>query len=68
MWGINDSIIVNHITPIINKVAQRNQLEVLDLHTLFEPADGDMQRDGIHPTDKGAAKMARIVADVLKQD
>ncbi|MDE6688744.1 MAG: prolyl oligopeptidase family serine peptidase, partial [Prevotella sp.] len=67
-WNINDSIIVNGIIPIINKVAQREGLTVIDLHSLFTNEDGQqMQRDGIHPTDKGAAQMARIIAEELKK-
>ena len=67
-WNINDSVIVNGIMPIIGKVAQRNGLKVIDLHARFA-ADGDkMQRDGIHPNDKGARRMAEIVAEELKKN
>ena len=66
IWEISDSVIVNGIIPLIYKVADRNRLEVIDLHTLFVPAVDDMQRDGIHPTDKGARKIAEIIAEKLK--
>ena len=67
-WNISDSVIVNAIIPIINKVAAREGLHVIDLHSQFQDADGQqMQRDGIHPTDKGAAQMARIIAEKIKQ-
>ena len=43
-------------------------LEVVDLHTLFA-GDGDkMQRDGIHPDDKGAKRMAEIIASLVKRE
>ena len=67
-WNISDSVIVNHIIPIINKVAARERLTVVDLHSAFRDDDGQqMQRDGIHPTEKGAGQMARIIADAIKQ-
>ena len=66
-WNISDSVIVNHIIPIINKVAARERLTVVDLHSAFRDDDGQqMQRDGIHPTEKGAGQMARIIADAIK--
>ena len=65
-WNINDSVIVNEIIPIINKVAKKERLEVIDLHTLFQNNDGkQMQADGIHPTVQGDAQMARAVADAI---
>ena len=65
-WNINDSVIVNEIIPIINKVAKKERMEVIDLHTLFQNNDGkQMQADGIHPTEQGDAQMARAVADAI---
>lgn len=65
-WNINDSVIVNEIIPIINKVAKKERLEVIDFHTLFQNNDGkQMQADGIHPTEQGDAQMARAVADAI---
>ena len=53
---------MNHIIPIINKVAKEENLEVIDLHTIFNNADGKaMQADGIHPTAEGAMVMAEQV-------
>lgn len=65
-WGINDSTIVNEIIPIIRRLATKNNLEVIDLHEKFNDADGrQMQRDGIHPTDKGASQMATYIYEVI---
>ncbi len=61
-WNINDSVISNGIIPIIYKVAKKNKLEVVDLHTLFANDGDKMLRDGIHPDDKGARRMAEIIA------
>ena len=67
-WNINDSVIVNGIVPIINKVAQEEKLEVLDLHSIFTNADGKaMQSDGIHPTEAGDTQIARAVLELLKK-
>ena len=67
-WGISDSVIVNHIIPIINRVAKEENLEVIDLHTSFNNADGKaMQSDGIHPTEAGDAQIARAVMEKVKR-
>ena len=66
-WNISDSVIVNQIIPIINKVAQDEHLEVIDLHSIFNNADGKaMQADGIHPTEAGDSQIARAVFEVVK--
>lgn len=62
-WGINDSTITWGIIPIIKKVAKRNRLQLIDLHSLFHnDTEGLMQPDGVHPTDKGARLMAELIA------
>jgi lysophospholipase L1-like esterase len=66
-WNISDSVISNNITPIINKIAKKNKLHVIDLHSQFKDNDGkQMISDGIHPSADGAAQMARIIATHLK--
>lgn len=64
-WTINDDVITSQIIPILNKVAKRNKLEVLDLHTLFGTDPSLLQDDGIHPNDKGVAKMAELVYSAI---
>ena len=66
-WNINDSVIVNGITPIINKVAKKNKLQVIDLHTLYAHDGDKMLNDAIHPDAKGALRMAEIIAKALKE-
>ena len=66
-WNINDSVIVNGITPIINKVAKKNKLQVIDLHTLYAHDGDKMLNDAIHPGAKGALRMAEIIAKALKE-
>ena len=62
IWGISDSVIVNGEIPAIKRVVKKNKLAYIDLHTEFKPTEGLTQRDGIHPTDKGAAQLAKIIA------
>ena len=65
-WNINDSVIVNGVIPIQQEVAKEYGLQVIDLHTLFGNDSNMMVADGIHPNEKGARRMAEIIADALK--
>ncbi|MDD4590580.1 MAG: alpha/beta fold hydrolase [Parabacteroides sp.] len=59
-YGINDSIISNAIIPIIHKLAEKNKLEVIDLHT----ATSDLKEhfpDFIHPDPTAAHHIAQVV-------
>ena len=62
---IRDSIVVADIMPAIKEVARKNKLQVIDLHPLIDPKSDSMQRDGIHPTAKGAAAIAKAVAEAI---
>lgn len=62
---IRDSIIVADIIPAIAKTAKKNKLEVLDLYGVIQPGSDQMQRDGIHPTAKGAGLIADKVAEII---
>ena len=62
---IRDSIVVADIMPTIKKVAKKNKLHVIDLHPLLDPKSDSMQRDGIHPTPKGASAIAKAVAEAI---
>ena len=68
IWTISDSVIANGISPIIYKVAKKNKLQVIDLHSTFNNKDGkQMQSDGIHPTAAGAAQLADLVAKAITE-
>lgn len=60
-YGINDTIISNEIIPIINKVAKKNKIKVIDLHEQIYDKEL-LNSDGVHPNAKGAEKMANIIA------
>ena len=67
-WNINDSVIVNGVIPIQQEVAKEYGLQVIDLHTLFGNDSNMMVADGIHPNERGARRMAEIIADALKKE
>ena len=60
-------MIVNNIIPIQQEVAKQYGLQVIDLHTLFAEDGDKMLGDGIHPNEKGARRMAEIIADAIKE-
>ena len=68
-WTIRDSVIVNGVIPQLTKYAAENTLELLDLHTPMLDADqrGLMTGDRIHPNHKGAAEIAKLVAEQLRK-
>ena len=64
-WGITDSVIVNEVAPAVRRVAQRNNLQVIDMHPVITDKQ-EMTADMIHPNDKGAARMAKVICDAIK--
>ena len=67
-WNISDSVLVNAIIPSIRLLAERNHCKVIDLHTLYAPYGQLMLKDGIHPNEAGASKLAELVRGCLLQD
>lgn len=65
-WDINDSVIVNGIIPIQKEVARKHGLQLIDLHTLMANDEELVQPDGIHPNEKGVAKMAEIISKQIR--
>ena len=58
--NINDDIISKEIIPMIKKVAKKNDLSVIDLHTAMDGMP-ELFPDRIHPNEKGAQVMAKAV-------
>lgn len=58
--GINDDIISKEIIPMIKKLAKKNDLSVIDLHTAMDGMP-ELFPDRIHPSEKGAQVMAKAV-------
>ncbi|MDO5970629.1 GDSL-type esterase/lipase family protein [Flavivirga aquimarina] len=57
---ISDQIVAQEINPLIKKIAQEQDLQIIDL---FNPLIGknELFPDRIHPNGKGAGEMAKIV-------
>lgn len=63
-FGINDSVIVNGIIPVIRNVAKKRHLQVIDLYTAMKPYP-NYYTDGIHPNESGAAVIAGELYRIL---
>lgn len=64
--SINNEVIEKEIIPIINKVAKKNKLRVLDFREELN-RDDLMSPDGVHPNKKGAAVIAQRVAEAIRE-
>ncbi|MBP5365395.1 MAG: hypothetical protein J6Y82_05680 [Bacteroidales bacterium] len=67
-WEISDSVIVGSVIPIVNDLAARNNLQVIDLYTPMSGHPELFVEDGIHPNEDGAKAIAEIVAKTIKKD
>jgi len=65
-WTINDSTLTKWEIPIIKKLAEKNNLPVMDLHGQMS-GDEKYFFDGIHPNEEGAKIMAEVIARDLKK-
>ena len=65
-WGINDSTVVHGIIPIIEKLAKKNKLSVIDLHKGMSN-EGVNFFDSIHPNEKAVKMMAAIIAEKISK-
>jgi acyl-CoA thioesterase I len=63
-WGINEDTIKNQLNPLILKIAQKEQVACIDLHTPTV-GKGDLFPDGIHPNAEGAGIIAKEVYKAL---
>ena len=65
VWTINDSTVVKGIIPIIDKLAEKNNLPIIDMYKgMIDQSDNYIE--GIHPNEKGARVMAEIIAKAIK--
>lgn len=62
--GINDSIIVNEIIPMVQKLAKKNKLQLIDLHTVMD-GKKELFPDNIHPNEQGAKVMAGAIYEAI---
>lgn len=63
-YGIQDSVIVHDIIPVIREFARKKHLQVIDMHSA---TDGMRQNftDDIHPNETGAVVLAETVYRAL---
>lgn len=63
-FNINDSVVNNHIVPLVKKVAKKNKTQLIDL---YKPLNNHAEwfPDKIHPTKDGAGEIARVVSQTL---
>lgn len=66
-WQIRDSIVTADIIPAIRKVAKKNKLPLVDLYPVVGTDKKELSEDGVHPTPKGAAKIAAAVAEAIRK-
>lgn len=64
-WTIREEVIVGEIIPIIEKVAKKNKLEVVDFHTPTAASSDLFTSDMIHPNPKGAKVMAETAKTAI---
>lgn len=64
-WSISDSTIQAGVIPIVNRIAEKNKLPVIDVYNSMTNMS-DLFPDGIHPDEKGIKIMAEIIAKGIK--
>lgn len=64
-YGIDGEIIQYEIYPCVLDVAEKYDLEVIDLHAAFA-AKPELFNDGLHPNENGAQIIAREVFEKVK--
>lgn len=66
-WGITDSVLTAGVIPAIEKLAETNNLRLIDLNTELANQP-DMFSDGIHPNEDGAKKIGELMAKTIKEN
>lgn len=67
IWGIDEKVIAEEITPRILKIAFANRLPVIDLHDAYAGEENRCYSDNIHPTDRGAELIARKIFSKIRE-
>lgn len=65
-WELSQAVLTGKTIPAIRKVAAKNKLQLIDLHTPFLERKSNFP-DTVHPNSAIAAKMAEVVAAELKK-
>lgn len=64
-WEISDSTIQNGVIPIVNRIAEKNGLQVIDVYNNMTEMS-DLFPDGIHPKGKGIEILAETIAKGIR--
>ncbi len=65
-WEITDSIVNGEVNPIVEELAKKNNLKLIDLYEAVGHKEELFVKDGIHPNAAGAAVMAEEVAKFVR--
>ena len=63
-WGITDKVMTEEIMPLIDEIANKTDLPIIDLHTTLSDK-AQMFPDLIHPNAEGAKLMAEAICHAL---
>jgi len=63
-WGIRDEIIRGEVLPLVDRVAKKKGVGVIDLYAALS-GKKEMFPDTVHPNAKGAGEMVKAIAAVL---
>ena len=65
MWDIKADVLENELLPILQEIADEHGVPLIDTYSPFI-GRSDLFIDGVHPTPKGAALMAKTVYDAVE--
>ena len=63
-WGIREAVVRDELNPLIEKIAQENEVGLIDLYTPMV-GKADWFPDTVHPNVKGAGAMAKVIYKAL---
>lgn len=63
-YKISEEVIGGEIKAMVERVAKKNKLTVIDLHSQVTDK-ALLQRDGVHPNEKGTLRMAEIISKAI---
>lgn len=66
-FSIDDSVVNNHVVPMVRNIAKTNKAILVDMHTPLSDHP-EWFPDKIHPNKEGAAEMAKVLSGVLKKN
>lgn len=66
-WNISDSTIRAGVVPIVERLAKKNKLKIIDVYSGMTGIS-DLFPDGIHPNAEGKQLMAQIIASAIEKE